>query len=293
MQTQEDAVLGCKLSKSLSFSQDEELYIATSDTKIKMEEDYAPFVDKILNNIPYIPYSVLDLGCGPGYIARRISEVLPNAFVFGLDKSITMINHANKVFKKMLLASPFAEKACFSKRASGDMLRGETLPSPMSVKMLKMDYAIHSAYEINDTALKMLGNEAGYSDCYNYNRGLKYMIADSANLPFGKNSFNLIILKGTFKCLDDKLNSLKEMFRVLADNGDILIYEFRKEIPDDEFSMLTEHMNPQKVKSLKRKLNCSLDIEDYEKYLSKAGLTGFADIKTEGLDLRIRISKNC
>ncbi len=268
MQTQEDAVLGCKLSKSLSFSQDEELYIATSDTKIKMEEDYAPFVDKILNNIPYIPYSVLDLGCGPGYIARRISEVLPNAFVFGLDKSITMINHANKVFKKRL-------------------------PAPMSVKMLKMDYTLHSAYEINDTAFKMLGNEAGYSDYYNYNCGLKYMIADSANLPFGKNSFNLIILKGTFKCLDDKLNSLKEMFRVLADNGDILIYEFRKEIPDDEFSMLTEHMNPQKVKSLKRKLNCSLDIEDYEKYLSKAGLAGFADIKTEGLDLRIRISKNC
>ena len=65
MRMQEDAVLGCKLSKSLSFSQDEELYIATSDTKIKMTEDYAPFVDKILNDISYIPRSILDLGCGP------------------------------------------------------------------------------------------------------------------------------------------------------------------------------------------------------------------------------------
>ena len=284
MQAQEDAVLGCKLSKSLSFSQDEELYIATSDTKIKMEEDYAPFVDKILNNIPYIPYSVLDLGCGPGYIARRISEVLPGAFVFGVDKSITMINHANKVFKKNPPASPFAEKACFSKRASGgDMLR---------LNLSKMDYAQHFAYEINDITFKMPGPEAGYTDYCNYNCGLQYMIADSANLPFENDSFNLIILKGTFKCLDDKLNSLKEMFRVLADNGEILIYEFRKEIPDGEFSMLTKHMNPQKARSLKRKLNCSLDMEDYDKYLSKAGLVRFSDIKTDGLDLRIRISKN-
>lgn len=254
---QEDAVLGCKLSKSLSFSQDEELYIATSDTKIKMEEDYAPFVDKILTNLSYIPYKVLDLGCGPGYIARRINEILPDSFVFGVDKSFTMINHAAKIFKKRL----------------------------------KMDCAVSSAYEINKAAFTMLRNEADYSNYYN--RKLKYMIADSASLPFSNCSFDLVILKGTFKCLDDKLKSLKEMYRVLGVNGEILIYEFRKDISEDEFNMFTKHMNPQKAKSLKRKLNCSLDILEYEKYLSEAGLARFSDIKTDGLDLRIRISKNC
>jgi len=95
---QKDTVLGCKLSKSISFSQDEELYIATSDTKIKMKEDYAPFVDKILAEIPYAPHNILDLGCGPGYIARRINDVLPDSTVIGIDKSPTMINHAVKGF---------------------------------------------------------------------------------------------------------------------------------------------------------------------------------------------------
>ena len=257
MRMQEDAVLGCKLSKSLSFSQDEELYIATSDTKIKMKEDYAPFVDKILNDISYIPKSILDLGCGPGYIARRISGVLPNAMVFGVDKSQTMINHANKV---------------------------------MNIT-LKNNYVFHSEFEIDGRAIEMLGNEPDYLNYYEPR--LKYMIADSANLPFGNFKFDLIILKGTFKCLENKLDSLKEMYRVLSHGGEIFIYEFRKDIPEDEFIALTEQMNPQKVKSLRRKLNCSLDIEEYKKHLLEAGLTGFSDIEADGLDLKIRIYKNC
>lgn len=254
---QEDAVLGCKLSKSLSFSQDEELYIATSDTGIKMKEDYVPFVDKILNNISYTPRNIMDLGCGPGYIARRINEVLPDSVVFGIDKSITMISHAVKVLNKKL--------------SSG--------------------YALHSAHGIENKAAVMAGSEADYLQ--GYNNRLKYIVADSNNLPFVNLSFDLIILKGTYKCLDDKVDSLKEMFRILNHGGEIFIYEFRKEISESEFNMLTRHMKPQKANSLKRKLNCSLDIAEYEKYLSEAGLTRFSDIKTEGLDLRIRIAKNC
>ncbi len=257
MRMQEDAILGCKLSKSLSFSQDEELYIATSDTKIKMEEDYAPFVDKILNNISYLPKSILDLGCGPGYIARRISGILPGSYVFGVDKSVTMINHANKVINKKLINN----------------------------------HVFHSEFEFDSKSIRMFNNEPDYLNYYEPK--LKYMIADSVNLPFGNFKFDLIILKGTFKCLEDKLNSLKEMYRVLNHGGEIFIYEFRKYIEEDEFIMLTKNMNPQKVKSLRRKLNCSLDIGEYKKYLLEAGLSGFSDIESDGLDLKIRISKNC
>ena len=255
MRMQEDAVLGCKLSKSLSFSQDEELYIATSDTKIKMEEDYAPFVDKILNNISYIPKNILDLGCGPGYIARRMSEVLPNSYVFGVDKSVTMINHANKIFNKKL----------------------------------KNNYVFHSEFEVDSKSIRIFRNEPDYLNYYELR--LKYMIADSVSLPFGNFKFDLIILKGTFKCLEDKLNSLKEMHRVLNHGGEIFIYEFRKDIPEDEFIMLTKQMNPQKIKSLRRKLNCSLDMGEYRKYLLESGLSRFSDIDTDGLDLKIRIKR--
>ena len=255
MRMQEDVVLGCKLSKSLSFSQDEELYIATSDTKIKMEEDYAPFVDKILNDISYIPKNILDLGCGPGYIARRLSEILPNSYVFGVDKSVTMINHANNVFNKKL----------------------------------KNNYVFYSEFEVDSKSIRMFRNEPDYLNYYEPR--LKYMIADSANLPFGNLKFDLILLKGTYKCLENKFDSLKEMYRVLSHGGEIFIYEFRKNIPEDEFIELTKQMKPQKVKSLRRKLNCSLDIEEYKSYLLEGGLFKFSTIEHDGLDLKIRIKK--
>ncbi len=256
MRMQEDAVLGCKLSKSLSFSQDEELYISTSDTKIKMTEDYAPFVDKILNDISYIPRSILDLGCGPGYIARRFSEVLPDAMVFGVDKSSIMINHANNVINKSLK---------------------------------KNNYISCSEYETEGGSFGMFEKEPDY--LHYYEPRLQYMIADSAKLPFCNLKFDLIILKGTYKCLENKVDSLKEMYRVLSHGGEIFIYEFRKDIPEEEFALLTKHMKPQKVKSLRRKLNCSLDIEEYENYLSEAGLTKFSLIERDGLDLKITIKK--
>ena len=267
MQMQNDAVIGCRLSKSLSFSQDEELYIATSDTRIKMEEDYAPFVDKILSDTAQTPQAVLNLGCGPGYLARRLRDVLPDAFVLGLDKSAVMIAHAN--------------------RAVGVKAR------------TRVGHLLRPAYETGiaaGTGMKMpLLREPGYDSaagCMPTGSGLMYMVGDSASLPFFDSTFDLIILKGTFKCLDDKLSSLREMFRTLRRGGEILIYEFRKEIGESEFNMLTKHMNPQKVKSLKRKLNCSLNAEDYEKYLSEAGLEGFFEIKNDGIDLKIKISRS-
>jgi|GEM_PF-2971155 len=252
---QENAVLGCRLSKSLSFSQDEELYIATSDTKIKMKEDYAPFVDKILNDISYVPKNILDLGCGPGYIARRLSEVLPNSMVFGVDKSQIMINHANKAINKLS----------------------------------KNNYVFHSEFEADCGSIRIFRNEPDYLNYYQPR--LKYMIADSANLPFVNLKFDLILLKGTYKCLENKFDSLKEMYRVLSHGGEIFIYEFRKDIPEDEFIELTKRMKPQKVKSLRRKLNCSLDMEEYKSYLSEAGLSKFSVIEHDGLDLKIRIKK--
>jgi ubiquinone/menaquinone biosynthesis C-methylase UbiE len=255
----ENAVQGCKLQKSLSFSQDEELYIATSDTKSKMEKDYKPFVDKVLNSISFIPESILDLGCGPGYIARRFNEVLPNARVIGVDISSVMVDHAVKAVK---------------------------------TKVNNQDLHFESYSNFTENNIYNLKNFMDIADNTYFSSKLKYMVANSESLPFGENYFDLIILKGTFKCLENKARSLKEMYRVLNTNSEILIYEFRKEIPEDEFNMLTKDMQPQKIRSLRNKLNCSPDISEYKKCLLEANLINFSDIKTDGLDLMIRIVKS-
>jgi ubiquinone/menaquinone biosynthesis C-methylase UbiE len=156
-------------------------------------------------------------------------------------------------------------------------------------KKLKNNYVFHSEFEADSGSLRIFRNEPDYLSYYEPR--LKYMIADSANLPFGNLKFDLILLKGTYKCLENKFDSLKEMYRVLSHGGEIFIYEFRKNIPEGEFIELTKQMKPQKIKSLRRKLNCSLDIEEYKNYLLEAGLFKFSTIEHDRLDLKIRIKK--
>ena len=283
----ENAVQGCKLQKSLNFSQDEELYIATSDTKGKMENDYKPFVNKILNSLSFVPDSVLDLGCGPGYIARRFSEVLPDANVVGVDISEIMISHALKSSAKITdEANPnFSRRdmqAAGARFANNyydnydNKIKNNMYDAKVAEQMAAAGNLDVNVYDLND----------GY-----FHQKLRYLIANSECLPFNDNYFDAIILKGTFKCLEKKAESLEEMHRILSSRGEILIFEFRKDIPEDEFLILTKDMQPQKVRSLRNKLNCSPDLAEYKYCLSKSNLSKFAEITSDGLDLKIRIIK--
>ncbi len=279
----ENAVQGCKLQKSLNFSQDEELYIATSDTKGKMENDYKPFVDKILNSISFAPDSILDLGCGPGYIARRFSEVLPDADVVGVDISEIMINHAIKASIKETYKETEVNLD-FSRRNI------QIVEFASSYDNKAKNNLYHAANAADKLAGVNVNNVYDLNGVY-FSQKLKYLIANSECLPFNENYFDIIILKGTFKCLERKVESLEEMHRVLSDGGEILIFEFRKDIPEDEFLILTKDMQPQKVRSLRNKLNCSPDLAEYKYCLSKSNLSKFAEITGDGLDLKIRIVK--
>ncbi|MHB8291591.1 MAG: class I SAM-dependent methyltransferase [bacterium] len=288
----ENAVQGCKLQKSLNFSQDEELYIATSDTKGKMENDYKPFVDKILNSVSFVPDSILDLGCGPGYIARRFSEVLPDADVVGVDISEIMINHAIKASIKETSNKETDNKETDNKETDKSNLNF----SRRNMQIVEFAGNSDNKAKNNLYAMNVADKLAGINNVYDLNgvyfpQKLKYLIANSECLPFNANYFDIIILKGTFKCLERKVESLEEMHRVLSDGGEILIFEFRKDIPEDEFLVLTKDMQPQKVRSLRNKLNCSPDLAEYKYCLSKSNLSKFAEITGDGLDLKIRIVK--
>ncbi len=295
----ENAVQGCKLQKSLNFSQDEELYIATSDTKGKMENDYKPFVDKILSSISFVPDSILDLGCGPGYIARRFSEVLPDADVVGVDISEIMINHAIKAsIKDSIKDSIKASIKETDKDKETDKVNLDFSRRNIQILEFASNYdnkAKNNLYHIANSADKLadviVNNNVYDLNGVYFSQKLKYLIANSECLPFNENYFDIIILKGTFKCLERKVESLEEMYRVLSDGGEILIFEFRKDIPEDEFLILTKDMQPQKVRSLRNKLNCSPDLAEYKYCLSKSNLSKFAEITGDGLDLKIRIVK--
>ena len=60
------------------------------------------------------PNSVLDLGCGPGYVAFQVAEDLPEATVVGIDFSAGMVRYGhNKYAEKVIFLQGDAEKLPF------------------------------------------------------------------------------------------------------------------------------------------------------------------------------------
>ena len=66
-----------------------------------MEKEHGKNVLKFLEKIPFDkPFSFLDVGCGNGWVIRKISENKFCKKAIGIDKSKKMIQNANKIKKK-------------------------------------------------------------------------------------------------------------------------------------------------------------------------------------------------
>ncbi len=62
-----------------------------------MEKEHGKHVSKFLKSISFEkPFTFLDVGCGNGWVVRRMSEEKNCKKAIGIDKSKKMINRANK-----------------------------------------------------------------------------------------------------------------------------------------------------------------------------------------------------
>jgi len=61
-----------------------------------MEKEHTKTVLKLLNSIRFEkPFSFLDVGCGNGWVVRKISQIKNCKKAVGIDKSQNMITNAN------------------------------------------------------------------------------------------------------------------------------------------------------------------------------------------------------
>jgi 2-polyprenyl-3-methyl-5-hydroxy-6-metoxy-1,4-benzoquinol methylase len=68
------------------------------------------FWDSISKHIrKYIPFSLLDIGCGPGLFLKEISERLPNTALSGVDEKQEMLEEAKKRVPKAELTRGLAD----------------------------------------------------------------------------------------------------------------------------------------------------------------------------------------
>lgn len=73
--------------------------IASFFYRLCAERALSPMHDRIAAEIPVDRGRILDVGCGPGRLTRRIAAARPNAEVTGLDLSADMIRQAERAPK--------------------------------------------------------------------------------------------------------------------------------------------------------------------------------------------------
>jgi SAM-dependent methyltransferase len=62
-----------------------------------MEQDHLPITLPVLEKMQLAPTdSVLDVGCGAGWLSRRLAKMVPEGRVVGMDISDEMIRHARR-----------------------------------------------------------------------------------------------------------------------------------------------------------------------------------------------------
>src|SRR5260370_12390659 len=62
-----------------------------------MEQDHLPITLPVLEKMRLAPTdNVLDLGCGAGWLSRRLAKLVPQGRVGGMDISDEMIPHARR-----------------------------------------------------------------------------------------------------------------------------------------------------------------------------------------------------
>jgi len=62
-----------------------------------MEQDHLPITLPVLEKMRLAPAdSVLDVGCGGGWLSRRLAKLVPDGRVIGMDISDEMIRHARR-----------------------------------------------------------------------------------------------------------------------------------------------------------------------------------------------------
>jgi SAM-dependent methyltransferase len=62
-----------------------------------MEQDHLPITLPVLEKMRLVPTdNVLDVGCGAGWLSRRLAKLVPEGRVVGMDISDEMIRHARR-----------------------------------------------------------------------------------------------------------------------------------------------------------------------------------------------------
>jgi ubiquinone/menaquinone biosynthesis C-methylase UbiE len=141
----------------------------------------------------------------------------------------------------------------WAKVASENVAEGssvlEVAPGPgfLAIELAKRGKYTIAGLDISRTFVEIAQKnavEAGVGDAIEFRQG------DAAHMPFNDEMFDFIISTAAFKYFADPVGALREMYRVLKENGKALIVDMRRDASDEAISDFVKSLVLSRMDSL-------------------------------------------
>jgi ubiquinone/menaquinone biosynthesis C-methylase UbiE len=106
----------------------------------------------------------------------------------------------------------------------------EIAPGPgyLAVELARLGTFAVSALDISRSFVRIVQENARRAGV-----SVDVRLGNASAQPFADDSFDVIVCRAAFKSFRDPLGALREMRRVLAPGGTALIFDLRREVPDE------------------------------------------------------------
>lgn len=155
----------------------------------------------------------------------------------------------------------------------------EVAPGPgyFAIELAKLGKYKITGLDISETFVGIARKNAGEAGVeIDFRRG------NASNMPFGEESFDLILCRAAFKNFTDPVGALREMRRVLKIGGRAVIIDLRKDTPKKEIDAHVDNMHVGKLNSAFMKftframlLKRAYTRADFERFIAESGFPRF------------------
>lgn len=193
-------------------------------------------------------------------------------------KGIGMEGPIAKWYAKITLKDLEDFKA-LAKRMSEGISSGasvlEAAPGPgyFAIELAKLGAYKITGLDVSSTFVEIAtrnAREAGVE--VDFRRG------NASKMPFGNDSFDLIVCRAAFKNFSEPVEALREMRRVLRPGGKAVIIDLRKDTPKEEIDAYVDKMNVGAINTAFVKLSFRTMLlkraytrEDFERFIAESG----------------------
>ena len=171
------------------------------------------------------------------------------------------------------------EFKALAKRMSEDLAEGarvlEVAPGP---GYFAIELAKRGKYKITGLDISKTFVEIARKNARKEGVEVDFQHGNASSMPFGDDSFDLIVCRAAFKNFSEPVGALREMRRVLRSGGKAVIIDLRKDTPKEEVDAHIDRMHVGTLNSAFIKLTFRTMLlkraytrEDFERFIAESG----------------------